>query len=665
MGFRPRQSVLWVWVLSAILASGCIAPFLPKGAGWEVTKAVLTGPSGPVILRGIGWSPWHPETGWGRSEETKQTDLRLLKEAHVNCLRTWGVVEPKSADYWQENGFLLVTQVGGNWLKSGKDVPHTRFRDGKPSTQPNYADPKVVAAFQAACREYAAKTGASANVVLSLLGNEFSWVGKDDTGSYAYAGFDEVTLAGFRQHLTRRFGDVQTMNKLCGTSFSGFGEVVPPSGGRLQYEWWIFLRSAFEEFMRAGNSALKAAAPYRPTSYAKLMGRWDPCCEDAPLGFLSVGGQNLYWHWDKDWARYCVLLKELIRHAGGRPVVITESGFQTWLDPVKEQEAARRMKQMLWNCFMHPEVAGVFPYLYNDEWWCDGDPKTQSPGETWGVVTAHRKPKKTYAALAEVYGEVEKLEKFLLGAESPPTVALSCQDLDWVLAKEDGTARVVEAARALYAKGVAFRIVNSEDLLRPCPDKTPFLILCDSVLLRSPDGREDASRALLSYVERGGRVLYLSPTPFRVAYGEANVPHGLHLWWTRRQGGEFRWGQGAIRFVGEKTITSAQAWPHIQRFLAEALRAQTVAEVATQPAGQEFGVFLSVLQAGDRKVLVVVNEQEQGIGQVTIRLNAALSGWRATLEASDGAAMTEATVGGSRTLTIRGLETHAIVGLDK
>lgn len=50
-------------------------------------KAALHGPDGrPILLRGIGWSPWHPETGWARSKETKQTDLRLLKDAHINSL---------------------------------------------------------------------------------------------------------------------------------------------------------------------------------------------------------------------------------------------------------------------------------------------------------------------------------------------------------------------------------------------------------------------------------------------------------------------------------------------------------------------------------------------------------------------------------------------------
>lgn len=613
-------------------------------------------PDGLRVLRGVGWSPWYPGTGWHRSPDVQTADLNLLRSAHINALRTWGPGSPRAAAAWGRQGFYLATQVGNGWWKKA-DVAPTRFADGKQHRFPSFADAAAVKAFRHACEAYAETVATPSTVVLSLLGNEFSWVGRNKRKDYVYAGFDDLTQAAFHRYLQQRFETVQRLNTLCGTHAARFTDLTPPGSGPLRYEWWRFLRLSFERFLKAGHEALKSVAPQAHTCYAKLMARWDPCCEDAELRFLDVGGQNLYWHWDKDWGRYVLHLKELVRHAGGKPVVITEAGFRTWKDPAEERRAARRMKQLLWNCFLQPETAGVFPFVFNDEWWVDGDPKSQSPGESWGLVTAYRKPKATHGSVAEVYERIARLNDALVHAKPSPRVALTCQDRDWAFAPESGR-RVTALVRALLSQGIDFNTVYSRDLLGLDPASAPTLILCDGVLFRSPNGGEDAVAALFRYVARGGRVLYLSPTPFLVSYGEAHLPPMVQDTVDRmpeKRPARLRWGRGSFLFVRVKDLSPATAWQYVGNL--PGLR-RVVHDVRVVPADKRFEVFVFTLQVGARTLVGVVNESDEPVVSVTLRLPPG-NHVPHHLFGSDGSTLVPGP--GPHTLTLAPLNTYALL----
>ena len=70
--------------------------------------AITTQSGRKVFLRGIGWSPWHATEHWHHSQKTRDLDLRLLKEAHINCLRTWGPATRKSIEESYRRGFYRV-----------------------------------------------------------------------------------------------------------------------------------------------------------------------------------------------------------------------------------------------------------------------------------------------------------------------------------------------------------------------------------------------------------------------------------------------------------------------------------------------------------------------------------------------------------------------------
>ena len=73
----------------------------------------------------MGWSPWHAKYGWARPADVVEQDFNILRDLHVNALRTWGGVTRAGADsYWRHN-ISVIPQVS-----LGK-VPRMRFADGK------------------------------------------------------------------------------------------------------------------------------------------------------------------------------------------------------------------------------------------------------------------------------------------------------------------------------------------------------------------------------------------------------------------------------------------------------------------------------------------------------------------------------------------------------
>lgn len=569
--------------------------------------AISTQSGRKVFLRGIGWSPWHATEGWHHSQATRQLDLRLLREAHINCLRTWGPATRRGVEQRYEQGFYWVPTVGRKGLKP------SRFADGTKKGV-SFLLPENVQRFRELARAAAEQVAGLEGCPVLLLGNEYSWVGRNKSGNWAYLGFDDLTQREYRQWLQRRFGSVDVLNASCGTQLQSFENVRPPGKGRLRYQWWLFLREAFEAYMRAGYEAAKKAAPSLNISYAKLMGtHWDPCTEDARLQFLDVQGDNLYWHWKKDWAWYDAYLNDLIANAPDRPALITESGFPTI--PLGPDRAARLMKQMLANLLMHAQVGGVCVYAYSDEWYVDGDPTTQAPTESWGIVTAHRRIKPSYGAVQEVYGLIQRrLEPYLLSAHAQPVVWVSGQDLDGILGGHD-TSRRVEVIRALYNLGVEFATLNSEDLCRVDELFPSRLILCDDVLRNEParavsgNGGADAGAALERYLRAGGQVLYVAERPFEALYGRLRISAELASLASsgRPAPTKVSLGQGSITLVRRAALTPRQARELVRTFVRESTKSRPVAVSRVRPAEAVDGIFWRIWQGEAERVVWLVN----------------------------------------------------------
>ncbi len=620
----------------------------------SASAAGLPGKDGKlVVVRGVGWSPWHSTEHWGLSRETRDLDRRLLREAHINTLRHWGAGKPESVTGRLADGFYSIPTI------HCREGAPAQFPDGSPKGLA-FSDPETREKFAKRVEEHAAKFRDCEGPLCFLLGNEYSAVGHYAAiKNYQYTGFEPETQARFRVWLAERFGDIAQFNAACGTEFESFDAVEALKNNRTRYEWWLFLNRTFEQFMREAHEALKRGAPDKLTSYAKLMGtHWDPYTEDARLSFLDIGGDNLYWHWVKDWTRYNGFINDLIAAAQGRPVLLTEGGFQSLVQG--EQRAGRLTKQMLWNSFLHPQVAGFCVYAYSDEWYVDGKPEEQKPSESWGIVTADRKRKPTYESVAEVYGIIEELNDFFAHCEAPPVVAVSNQALGYhAERKRIGLHDAI--ARIFYSDGVSFTSVTPEDVYNLDPSRTPRLIFCDGLLNCEPDGSRSALEPLLDYVREGGRMLYLCPEPWRMLYGEASVPEALRFDTNSGNLTSVSYGKGTVWFLPRNEFDGPELRALVTRFLDDTGAPRPVCVTRVRPGGSRSDSFCRRLRSGQREILLVVNSGDKKLDVVELQ---AVGVRRAQLLYADGARLAATSVGeGALTIRLRDIDTYALVEL--
>ena len=580
-----------------------------------LAAATAVAADGPGFLRGMGWSPWHAVYGWGRPPEVVAQDYKILADLHVNALRTWGPASRKGCDAHHKHGLYLVPQ-----LRRGK-MPRMKFKDGKEGF-PVYTAQEALADIRSHATALATSLKGHPGVVAYNLGNEYSWVGRNKSGSYQSLGFDAATQQAFHEALRGRFGSIGRWNKLTGRTDASFDAIVPSTGtGKdlAYWEWWRYQREVFGEFLRAGHKALREVDPRTPVTYALLCGgRWDAATEDAALDFLELQGDNLYYHWSKDWGPYCLRLARRI--GPGRPILITESGVNTWTfkDP---GVSARLMKQMLWVLALHPEVRGIFPFVYCDEWWHGPDRKAQDvSGDAWGIVTADRKAKATYAPLRDTYAEFERLHEFMSTRQSPIEVLVTDQAIDrWRGVAGPG---VGDVCRELYRRGMSFRLVS---LLRPADlkaTKCKRLVLLDSTIPDEPDGASPARDALAAFSAQGGQILYLCDKPWRGLY----LPDG-----------------GPAAMAAKVIAATGDAWPAIQAFLGK--RSATV----TAESGE---IFWRRLRGAGQQFLLLVATGPAPVARVKLE---GISVSR--LESADGAKLFRS-AGGCELL---GLDTYALL----
>lgn len=534
------------------------------------------------FLRGMGWSPWHATYGWSRPPEVVAQDYATLADLHVNALRNWGPSKREGVErQWQEHGLYLVTQIGG------VKAPRMAFADGK-TGHVAYVDPESLRAIAERGTALAEALKGVPGLAAYNLGNEYSWVGTNQSGSYQYQGFDEPTLAAFRRNLEQRFGDIATWQRLTGRDDASFAAIVPPTGQNdslLFWEWWRFQREAFGAYLKAGHDAIRAVDPSTPVTYALLCGsRWDAATEDADLPFLELQGDNLYYHWDKNWLGYCIRLSRRI--GPSRPILLTETGINTnrFPDPVV---ADRLMRQMLWTLLLHSEVRGIFPFVYCDEWWHGKDPKAPDTSEDyWGIVTADRKPKSTYQAVKETYGEWERLDTIVSHRESNVDVLVSDHAID----RWHGVSgpEVKDVCHELYTHGISFRLVSA---LRPsdlAATECRRLLLLDSCLPDNPDGSSPFRTALRTFEKRGGQILYLNSKPFQSLYGQP--------------------GANGIAATVRNPEQPADIWPTIAGFVPQP-------ELAVTAEGE---VFWREFKAGKRRFVLLVATGDEPATNVRI-----------------------------------------------
>jgi len=592
---RPVRS----WLQQVVATSLLVAVAVPGGQAAEV--APVPSPDTPAaathgFIRGVGYSPWHSKPkqwiGPAHSEEFAR-DMTLMRELRINAIRTWGPMKRERLDRFREEGLRVLPQIGN------VQTPHSRFASGD-TAGIAFCTPEAKAAICRSGASLAQELANDSSLVGFLLGNEYAWTGSIQSG-HEYAGFDEATIRAYHGWINRRFSSVEHWNQLTGRNDPSVDAIRPPrrvTPGNDYWEWWLFSRQAFADFLSSGREGIRQFDPKTPVSYALLCGnRWDSATEDAPLGFLDIQGDNLYWGWDRDWSGYGV---RLCRRVGaGHPVLITELGFATHETgdadnsleasgkPEGELEepgrASRLMTQNLWFLALHPEVKGVFPFSFNDEWWHGKDPRRlDCVGDCFGLVTADRgHVKQIGRAVGACYAEFEKVDSFLAARQATVEVLVTDQVGDWWRSR-DCQPNLTAVVRELYRHGVGFHLVsllNPEDIDRsPCRR----LLLVDNVIPDNPDQTSPAMDALRRFKAKGGEILCLAPKPLVSLYGSECSANEL-----------------AMRIVPPPPAD--RLWPELESFL----------PARTTVVSSDRNIFWRVLTANGVPHLLVVVDGDQ------------------------------------------------------
>lgn len=633
------------------LALAALAPPVCEAA-W------LTAPDGTrLFLRAVGYSPFHPREGARLSPGTQATDRRLVRDLNANCVLTWGATSFEDVAAWYRAGVYTLPQV-----------PYTPpqlsvFANGRPAPAPVYVNEDNRRGLRTAARDMASALKGSPGVAAVSLGNQYAWSAFSPDLGFSYAGFDRETIAAFHAHLRTRFSSVEQLIDLTGQEVTGVSGILPPVGltpSPVMWEWWLFMSDTFAEFLRRGHEGLQAVGWDAPTTYAQPCGvPWDPASEGPAPPYLDIVSGNVFYDHVRDWGKFCATIAGLIAGARGRPVLVTEVGAHTLHRD--ENEAGRIIKQSIACALLHPEVAGVGVYEFCDDWQRGGRPEVHDETgdrEHWGLVTAHRAPKQTFRAAQEMFGLIRREEKLFQQWQAPPLVLLSRQDLDWWKLRGPEGRLYQRVATELYRQGLPFRLVDNAGLLELDPTRHPRLILCDTFLPVNPDGSGDALGRIVSYIENGGDVLYLSRMPWQSVYGRSIVPQELRV--PADRGPTSRsYGAGRISIVPTAGLDDRRLYYLVEDYLAEHFPDRPLAAVKPADLEARAQVFWRVFEDDEGLWLWAVNTGPQPLARVEFHLGPGMNPRAARLRAADGARLGHA----EGSLHLSNLNVHALVHL--
>ncbi len=161
------------------------------------------------------------------------------------------------------------------------------------------------------------------------------------------------------------------------------GNEVPP----LIVRWYGAKR--IEDFLRGQNDIIKEIVPHALTTYVN-----HPPTEYLTLPFLDVISYNVYLEREPEMRAYLARLQTL---AHEKPVMLGEMG----LDALRngEEKQAQFLDWQIRAAF-EKGLCGVMIYSWTDEWSIfDSD----IAGWGFGITDARRQPKKSFAAVKQIY----------------------------------------------------------------------------------------------------------------------------------------------------------------------------------------------------------------------------------------------------------------------
>ena len=482
------------------------------------------------MLRGhlLHGGDYNPEQ-WLDHPEILEEDIRLMQEAHVNCVSlgifSWAVLEPSEGTYtldWLEEiidnlgkagiQVILATPSGAmpHWLTARYPEVMQVQADGRrnlPGKRHNfcYTSPVMREKISALDRELSRRLGMKENVILWHLSNELG-------GNFADGACHcELCQQAFRQWLKERYGTLEALNNAWWTRFwsrmyTDWDQIHSPAPNGettitgLVVDWRRFVSDQISDFC---GMERRAVAEYsdRPAT-ANFMYFFKSIDYHRLQKEIDIVSWDNYPCWHKKKDEVPVAVQAALNHSQMRslkkePFLLMEStpSQVSWrtCNPLK-----RPGMHMLSS--MQAVAHGSDSVLYFQ--WRKGRGAFE---KFHGAVVDHKNGSntRTFREVTETGKRLEGLGELLEGTVNRPKAAVIFDWANWWAVEDMSGPRldlnypdcVTEHYRALWEKGIEADIVDMDD------DLSGYALVCAPLNYMYKPGYAEKVR---DFVEKGG-----------------------------------------------------------------------------------------------------------------------------------------------------------------
>lgn len=160
------------------------------------------------------------------------------------------------------------------------------------------------------------------------------------------------------------------------------------------------------KFMKEIYLAVKAVDKNHPVTAANILN-----VEGYNLGFdfldvigcnAYVGGHGFGWGGNPLASKVVTQMYDISKKHN-KPVIITETGFSTFVKKAKQDDALEVQIKAVGE-----KLAGIVIFEWTDEWWKGGNHSVQDKHieEYWGILTWDRKPKPGYEVVSKLFKSI-------------------------------------------------------------------------------------------------------------------------------------------------------------------------------------------------------------------------------------------------------------------
>ncbi len=506
-------------------------------------------PRFPVFLHGGDYNP----DQWLSMPEVLEEDVRLMQEAHVNCVSvgifSWAALEPEEGVYafdwldkvidrlWQGGiRVILATPSGARPAWMAQKYPevlrvtnhlqrrHFGERHNHCASSPVYRR-KVQEIDRALAERYAQHPG----VILWHISNEFSG-----------ACWCDKCQQNFREWLKKRYGTLDALNEAWWTGFwaqryTDWSQIEAPSPlGQtsnlgMQMDWRRFSTDQCRDFIRMERDTVKAVNPDLLVT-ANLMYRFDDYDYFALAEDLDVVSWDSYppWHNGDNVAVAAdfAMSHDLMRSLKNQPFLLMEStpSLVNWKPINKLKRPGMHLLSS-----MQALAHGSESVLYFQ--WRKGRGGVEM---FHGAVVDHdgRADHRVFQDVKQVGLALERLQPLYDKPKAPAEVCILFDWNNWwalnlVQAGQKGNMQYYETVgmhyRALWRLGIS---VDFRDM-REETDLSGYKLVIAPMLMMTRGGIEEKLRA---YVAAGGCLLmtyFSGVVDERFLAHLGDTPHGL------------------------------------------------------------------------------------------------------------------------------------------